>query len=133
MLSKLFNKNKNSVTFFYNFVISVYYIHCIWSVVDEHRTVMVIIVTLFIVVSCDIICVRFYALQSFGSSVTTQPSDLSCTLLSFPTLNKFVIYCIPETRSDNDRSCWIAPVFYSHWSDPTLYVLERSYGNRNTI
>jgi len=39
----------------------------------------------------------------------------------------------PETRSDDDRSRWIDLVFQSHWSDPTLYVLERSYVNKNTI
>ena len=39
----------------------------------------------------------------------------------------------PEARPTKDRSHTIAPVFQSHWSDPTLYVLERSNGNKNAI
>ena len=41
---------------------------------------------------------------------------------------------VAEMRPDNDRSrTTIALVFQSHWSDPKLYVLQRSYRNKNTI
>ena len=39
----------------------------------------------------------------------------------------------PVAHTDNDWSCWIAPVFQSPWSDLKLYALERSNGNKITI
>ena len=77
---------------------------------------------------------RYVAFHCFALCCVAIAGTLTvCRVNRLKAIVTRTLTVLPEARTDNDRSRWIAPVFQSLWSDLKLYALERSNGNKNTI
>jgi len=78
----------------------------------------------------------FYPVENLVADRSKANCELAWDFLCCWLLCRYIIEaaadCVrAETCPMKDCSRTIAPVFQSNWRDPKLYILERSYGNKN--